>query len=194
MSLRTLLFICSSNPSLAKPIGVPNALTTRLVPQKNHETLESRAQLKDALLNACDNAEFCQLHLTTPFGFKETDGKDTSINPIWRHSLYQVILVNPWAYNATVEEKRAAYARGSKAVNFLRDITPGSGAYLVRRIFALYQLQGLLMWIFVPQNEADIHEPNHEGTWPTYFIILFNSFLKLSSLFLGRQLCETARY
>ncbi|PPQ97192.1 hypothetical protein CVT26_000468 [Gymnopilus dilepis] len=126
------------------PIGVPNALTTRLIPQKNHQTLESRAELKKALLNACDNAEFCQLHLTTPFGFQETDGKDTSINPIWRQALYQVILVNPWAYNATVEEKREAYAKGTKAVDFLREITPGFGAYL---------------------NEADIHEPNHEASF-----------------------------
>lgn len=40
-------------------------------------------------------------------------------------------MVNPWAYNATVDEVRAAYAQGAKAVNFLREITPDSGAYIV---------------------------------------------------------------
>lgn len=44
----------------------------------------------------------------------------------------QVILVNPWVYNASVEVKKATYAQGTKAVNFLRDVTPDSGAYLVR--------------------------------------------------------------
>ncbi|KAH9484487.1 FAD-linked oxidoreductase [Psilocybe cubensis] len=122
-------------------VAVPNALTSRLIPAKNHETAAGRAEILDALTNAFANAEFSQLHFTTPFGFKGSDGKDTSVNPIWRSSLYQIILVNPWVYNATVDVKRATYAQGTKAVNFLRDVTPDSGAYL---------------------NESDIHEPNHE--------------------------------
>ncbi|PPQ89436.1 hypothetical protein CVT25_012815, partial [Psilocybe cyanescens] len=130
-------------------VAVPNALTSRLIPQKNHATAAGRAETLNALTNALENAEFSQIHFTTPFGFKGSDGKDTSVNPIWRSSLYQVILVNIWEYNATIADKQAAYAQGTKAVNFLRDITPDSGAYL---------------------NESDIHEPNHEVSfWGTNY-------------------------
>ncbi|KAF8147579.1 FAD-binding domain-containing protein [Crassisporium funariophilum] len=122
-------------------VGLPNALTSRLIPQKNHATAQSRAQLSTALISAFNNTIFSQIHFTTPFGFKGSNGSDTSVNPIWRTSLYQVILVNTWFFDSTLADRQAAYAQGTKAANFLRAITPSSGAY---------------------HNEADIHEPNHE--------------------------------
>ncbi|KDR73790.1 hypothetical protein GALMADRAFT_632193 [Galerina marginata CBS 339.88] len=122
-------------------LGVPHAMTTRLIPQKNYQTPAGRVQTVNALANALEITGFSQITLTTPIGFKGTDGKDTSITPIWRTSLHHVILVQPFAYNSTLAEIQATYALGTKAINFLRDITPGSGAYV---------------------NEADIHEPNHE--------------------------------
>ncbi|KAF9557220.1 FAD-binding domain-containing protein [Agrocybe pediades] len=125
-------------------VGLPVALTSRLIPAKNHETPASRAQLTEALLNAMNGTLFSQIHLTTPFGFKGTDGSDTSVNPIWRTSLYQVLFLNSWFPGDPLAVRQAAYAASTKAVNFLRDITPGSGAY---------------------HNEADIHEPNFQDSF-----------------------------
>ncbi|KAF9554592.1 FAD-binding domain-containing protein [Agrocybe pediades] len=126
------------------PVGLPHAFVSRLIPEKNHRTTESRAELLDALMNAYDNSDFFQLHMTMPFGFKDTDIKETSVNPIWRSTLYQVILVNVWMYDSTLEDKKAAYAKSTKAINYLRDVTPDSGTY---------------------HNEADVHEPSHEAAF-----------------------------
>jgi hypothetical protein len=63
-----------------------------LIPAKNHETVESRKELLDALMSAFANSAFNQLHITTPYGFNGTDGSDTSVNPVWRQVLYQVYL------------------------------------------------------------------------------------------------------
>jgi len=75
---------------MGQAVGLPNALSSRLIPQANHATAASRAQLVDALMNAFSSTVFSQIHFTTPFGFKGTTGVDTSINPVWRKSLYQV--------------------------------------------------------------------------------------------------------
>ncbi|KAF9521886.1 hypothetical protein CPB83DRAFT_801121 [Crepidotus variabilis] len=126
------------------PIGLPQALASRLVPQANHATIESRAQLVDALMDAVDYSFFQQIHFATPYGYNETNLEDTSINPIWRSSLYQFIVVNIWQYNDDLATKKAIYANLTQAMSSLRKVTPISGAYA---------------------NEADIHEPN----WQTSF-------------------------
>jgi hypothetical protein len=78
----------------SQPVGLPIALTTRLVPAKNHETAEGREEMKEALMNAFANSAFSQIHITTPYGFNGTKGLDTSVNPIWRSVLYQVIILD----------------------------------------------------------------------------------------------------
>lgn len=82
-------------------------------------------------MHAFDTAAFPQLHFTTPYGFNGTDGKDTSVNPLWRTSLYQVITVNHWLYNATLADRKASYDATTAAIKPLRDLTPGGGAYHV---------------------------------------------------------------
>ncbi|KAF8901498.1 FAD-binding domain-containing protein [Gymnopilus junonius] len=124
-------------------VGLPNAVTSRLIPEANHRTEGGRAQLVNALMNAFNNTIFSQILFTTPFGFKGSNGSDTSVNPVWRTSLYHVVFVNTWLFNSTLADRQGAYATSTTAVNFLREITPNSGAY---------------------HNEADIHEPNFKGT------------------------------
>ncbi|KAF8152983.1 FAD-binding domain-containing protein [Crassisporium funariophilum] len=128
----------------AGSIGLPNALASRLIPQKNHATEQKRAQLLDAIMSAIDASFFLQIHFTTPFGFKGSDGSDTSVNPIWRSSLYQIIFVNTWDFDSTLADRQMAYARSTKSANFLREITPDAGAY---------------------HNEADIHEPDWQWSF-----------------------------
>ncbi|KJA24252.1 hypothetical protein HYPSUDRAFT_214704 [Hypholoma sublateritium FD-334 SS-4] len=131
------------------PIGLPIVLTSRLIPAQNHETAEGRQELLDALLSAFDNSAFAQVHITTPYGFKGESGVDTSVNPIWKDALYQVILVNSWFWDSKPEDRQQAFDASTKAVNFLREITPASGAYV---------------------NEADVYEPNwQESFWGEHY-------------------------
>ncbi|KDR73742.1 hypothetical protein GALMADRAFT_630927 [Galerina marginata CBS 339.88] len=125
-------------------VGLPTALTSRLVPAKNHETESGRAELRDALMSSFANSIFPQIHMTTPYGFSGTNVRETSVNPIWRSVLYQVIWVNSWFWDSPLADREMAYAQSTKAANFLRDITPEGGAYV---------------------NEADIHEPDHEASF-----------------------------
>ncbi|KAJ3504745.1 hypothetical protein NLJ89_g7778 [Agrocybe chaxingu] len=121
-------------------VGLPIAMASRLVPQKNHATPEGRTELLEALSSAFGLSVFSQIHFTSPYGFTGSNGSDTSVNPVWRTSLYQVIVVNSWLFDSTLEQRKEAYAQTTKSINYLRDITPDSGAY---------------------HNEADIHEPNY---------------------------------
>ena len=45
--------------------------------------------------------------------------------------LAQVILVNTWFVHSTLADRQGAYAASTTAANFLRSITPNSGAYHV---------------------------------------------------------------
>ncbi|KAF8879978.1 FAD-binding domain-containing protein [Gymnopilus junonius] len=121
-------------------IGLPIAMGSRLIPAANHATAQSRAQLLEAMLNAFNSSSFSQVCMTTPFAANQPDAV-TSVNPVWRTSLYHVILTNTWEFNATLADKQAAYAASTKAADFLRAITPSSGAYV---------------------NEAAVHEPNYQ--------------------------------
>lgn len=112
-------------------VGTPNVLASRLVPQSLHNTAADRANLLDALTTAFDGSSFSQLHFTTPYGFNGTNGTDTSVNPLWRTSLYQVLAVNVWLYNSTAAERSAAYAATTAAITPLRNLTPNGGAYHV---------------------------------------------------------------
>ena len=40
--------------------------------------------------------------------------------------------MNSWFWDGKLEDRQLAYSQSTKAVNFLRDITPGAGAYVVR--------------------------------------------------------------
>ncbi|KAF9561158.1 FAD-binding domain-containing protein [Agrocybe pediades] len=126
------------------PVGLPVALSSRFVPAKNHETESGRAELKEALMNAFAHSAFSQIHITTAYGFKGSKGLDTSVHPSWRTALYQVIFVNSWYWDGTMADQQLAYTESTKAADYLREITPGAGAYL---------------------NEADIHEPNFEESF-----------------------------
>ena len=100
--------------------------------------------MKEALLNTFANSAFPQLHITTPYGFKGTDGADTSVHTAWRKTLYQVISVNSWFWNGGLDDRKAAYAAGKKAMDFLREITPDSAAYSVCAI-PLERVAGLMV-------------------------------------------------
>lgn len=87
---------------------------------------------------------------TTPFVFKAD--QQTSVTPAWRNSLWhvsptrsdalillthatissQVVVSEIWNFNTTVTEKRSIIDKLSASADILRNITPNSGAYMVR--------------------------------------------------------------
>ncbi|KAF9532779.1 FAD-binding domain-containing protein [Crepidotus variabilis] len=126
-------------------VGLPTAMTSRLVPEVNHRTPESRKELVDAVMLSFTSTIFPQIHFTTAFGYRGTDGSDTGTSSLFRTTLYQIIWVNTWLPGAKLSDRQAAYDASTKAASYVRDITPEGGAYV---------------------NESDIHEPNwRESFW-----------------------------
>ncbi|ETW77615.1 hypothetical protein HETIRDRAFT_421727 [Heterobasidion irregulare TC 32-1] len=127
-------------------VGDNLALGSRLVPRNNFATNTSKAELLDALLNAHAIAPSLRMLISPPTSFPGDN--TTSVTEAWRDSIYHVTLIQTWYWNSTVDFKKHAYANLTKAIDYVRQITPDA-AY---------------------QNEADIHEPNHEVSfWGTHY-------------------------
>ncbi|KAJ7640893.1 FAD-binding domain-containing protein [Mycena polygramma] len=129
------------------PVGENAALGTRLVPAANFNSTASRAALVDALMQTLAHVTFdLTLIATTPYNVPDTGA--TSVTEAWRSAIWHAIAEGGWDGPAPVADEKAAYTGISDAIDFLRAITP-DGAY---------------------QNEADVHEPNHEVSfWGTNY-------------------------
>ncbi|KAF8172523.1 FAD-binding domain-containing protein [Mycena galopus ATCC 62051] len=127
-------------------VGASIALASRLVPRTGFETPENRAALVKALQATNDAGPGMIISLIPPVSFPFHGG--TSVTDAWRSSIYHVTTISPWAWNATLAEKRTAYQSASTAIDNLRRITPDA-AY---------------------SNEADVYEPNHEVSfWGSHY-------------------------
>jgi len=122
----------------AAVVGTNLALSSRLIPRPNFATSGSRAELHTALLKAFSIAPGLRFLVSPPTSFPG-DGS-TSVTKAWRDSIYHITLVREWNWNATLAEKKQRFDEASRAIQYLRNITPDA-AY---------------------SNEADVHEPNHE--------------------------------
>ncbi|CAK5282291.1 unnamed protein product [Mycena citricolor] len=89
-------------------VGQQLALASRLVPTSAFASAASRSALLAALVATDDAAPGTIVLLAPPFN---VPGSGTSATPLWRDSVYHVTAVAGWAWNATREEKRAAYDR-----------------------------------------------------------------------------------
>ncbi|KAF7373944.1 Cytokinin dehydrogenase 11 [Mycena sanguinolenta] len=144
-------------------VGASLAIASRLVDKASFATPEKRAALVDALQATNDAGPGMIIQLTAPVSYAYEGG--TSVTDAWRSSLYHVTAIAPWAWNATVAEKRAAYQSASTAIDNLRKITPDA-AY---------------------QNEADVYEPNHEVTfWGSHY----QQLLRIKRKYDPRQLLD----
>ncbi|CCO31325.1 hypothetical protein BN14_05364 [Rhizoctonia solani AG-1 IB] len=125
------------------PIGLPFALSSRLISSANFDTPADRSTLLDTIISTFNMVGGRgQILVTTPYSYNATSASDVSVTPAWRGAIWHVILAGVWDYNSTAEQQAVVYSTVSAAADKLRAITPGSGAY---------------------QNEADVSEPNHEG-------------------------------
>ncbi|KAJ7240440.1 FAD-binding domain-containing protein [Mycena rebaudengoi] len=129
------------------PVGENAVIGSRLIPAANFADAARRKSLVDALVQTLAHSTFdMTLIATTPYNVPD-DGT-TSVTKAWRTAIWHVVAEGGWDGAVPVDESRAAYSGVSTATDFLRAITPDA-AY---------------------QNEADVHEPNHEVSfWGTHY-------------------------
>ncbi|KAG6826640.1 hypothetical protein H0H87_006840, partial [Tephrocybe sp. NHM501043] len=109
-------------------VGSSLALSSRLISKQTFETSSSRSALVSGLLAADEATPGLIILISAPSSFSST-GK-TSVTDAWRSSVYHVIVVSPWNWNATFEEKQGHYSAVSRSIDNLRKITPDA-AYVV---------------------------------------------------------------
>ncbi|KAJ3513633.1 hypothetical protein NLJ89_g2842 [Agrocybe chaxingu] len=124
----------------ANPVGRPQVRSSRLVPAH----LVANDDVLSALTTAMISSDFSQILAVTPYAFKDFDRNGTSINPAWRTAVWHALSVNAWNFNSTRSERETAYQRLKAVWTPVRDLTPGSGAYL---------------------NEADTYEPDYKTSF-----------------------------
>ncbi|CAI6340549.1 unnamed protein product [Periconia digitata] len=138
-------------------IGVATAFGGRLVPSSSFEGAENQAKLRDALLsvkailtyptrNTTDpnvvkyGAPFV-VQAVSPNNYPTTAANDTSsIPPVWRDSIWNVVANLPFSNQASADEIQRAFQGGHEAAEVLREAMPDSAAY---------------------SNEADLYETNY---------------------------------
>ncbi|PWN86912.1 FAD-binding domain-containing protein [Acaromyces ingoldii] len=133
-------------------VGLGTAIGSRLIPTANFVGAANQQTLLDALMNVVNTVEQpfplaepllytygapLQFLVTTPYNYKD-DGT-SAVTPAWRNSLWHVFINSAFSNEASATEISAAFQRSHTAADFLRKITPTSGAYL---------------------NEADAFEPD----------------------------------
>lgn len=81
--------------SICKPVGVPFAVSSRLIPAQNFNTASNQAKLVDTLLPVLNNQPLDIIFATAPFKFSQAHSFDgligtTSVTPAWRNSIWHV--------------------------------------------------------------------------------------------------------
>jgi len=133
-------------------------LTSRLVPKDLFETSETQDSLVSALMAIETASPGLIILISCPTAFSYVPGS-TSVTEAWRSCVYHVTTVSAWNWNATLSEKQGHYETASNAMDILRKLTPDA-AYQVR----IHQVFYLENYLHLCKNEADVHEPNHEGS------------------------------
>jgi hypothetical protein len=154
-------------------VGIGSALGSRLIPTANFVGKANQQTLLTAMMNVVKTISTpfplkepllytygapVQILVTTPYNYKG-DGT-SSITPAWRNSIWHVAVASAFKSEAGKKEIQQAFQQSHTAANYLRAITPNSGAY---------------------QNEADSFEPDPAGTfWGT---ANYNKLLTLKKQF-----------
>ncbi|KAI0045108.1 FAD-binding domain-containing protein [Auriscalpium vulgare] len=127
-------------------VGIPFALTSRLIPRHYFENdpqgLAAAIRQGQVVSGPEAATQFIQVLIDNPAP-KFAVGK-TSVTPAWYSSLWHVIYTGTWNVTTPVAGQRAEVKYVHDAAQVLRDYAPDSGSYI---------------------NEADIYEPNHEESF-----------------------------
>ncbi|KAG8751645.1 hypothetical protein FRC11_009187 [Ceratobasidium sp. 423] len=130
------------------------AIASRLIPQS---VFSNTTALLDAMLQSAQiSGGSVAYYMTTPFSYQvpNTEQGKTSVTPAWRGAVWHVLTSATWDYDAGPDAAKQAYVKANSAMNPLRAITPGGGAY---------------------QNEADVYEPNaSQSFWGSNYAALYS--------------------
>lgn len=130
-------------------VGHGARISSRLIPQQhfaNNTTIET---LIDAFLEGTKKTKPLsyflptQILATTSLRVKD-ENKETSVQPLFRDSVWHVIYTTGWEKGVPSYIKRRHALAVSQAADPIRKITPGGGAYM---------------------NEADVREPNWQQSF-----------------------------
>ncbi|KAJ3756095.1 FAD-binding domain-containing protein [Lentinula raphanica] len=134
------------------PRGTPLAVSSRLVPATIFSSNTQKEELTRVLNEMIAIGLEPIMFAAPPFLYGDRGG--TSVNPSWRTSLLHVAITDGWNFNTSKADITTVYQKLSAAIDPLRKLTPGSGAY---------------------QNEADVFEPDHEYSfWGENYKNLWN--------------------
>ncbi|KAG8688746.1 hypothetical protein FRC11_004850 [Ceratobasidium sp. 423] len=121
------------------------ASSSRLIPQSSFSPSNSSALIA-AMLQSWSTADNVAYFMTTPYSYRVPNSEQgkTSVTPAWRGAVWHALAFTGWDWDAGADEAAKAYVKANTAMNPLRNITPGSGAY---------------------QNEADVYEPGASASF-----------------------------
>ncbi|KAF8598985.1 FAD-binding domain-containing protein [Ceratobasidium sp. AG-I] len=130
---------------LTSPVssGTLTALSSRLIPETLFTPTSAPALLNATLqmLSLCGGQS--AIYLNTPYSYSAAPNQ-TSVSPAWRGALWHILSQAEWEWDAGVDAAKTAYVKVNAAMNPLRALTPGGGAY---------------------QNEADVYEPGASSSF-----------------------------
>jgi hypothetical protein len=125
-------------------VGYGVRISSRLIPREHFDNEETREELIDAFIEGTKRTRPTsyfmptQILSTTSLRVQDEDG-ETSVQPLFRKSVWHVIYTTGWIQGMPESVKRKNSQRVSEAMDPIRNITPNGGAYM---------------------NEADVMEPD----------------------------------
>jgi hypothetical protein len=116
------------------PVGLGLIEAGRFIPKDLFNSSEDIDQLVNAVVTAMQfsytnrGGGSAQLYSTGPHNFP--DGGKTSVNPIWRNSLWEVIMGGAWTTNTSPEVREQIQNTISASIQPFKALTPGGGCYM----------------------------------------------------------------
>ncbi|KAF9959722.1 hypothetical protein BGZ72_008969 [Mortierella alpina] len=131
--------------------GSSTLLGSRLIPRRNFESPKGVKDLSDALINIQkDLKDYGNpvgsfiTHLIAGGAVRNGTTAETSVLPAWREALVHIVDMVFWPDDTPLAIQKLYARKLTAATKRLRDLTPGSGAYM---------------------NEADPNEPNWQASF-----------------------------
>lgn len=133
-------------------VGLGTAIGSRLIPTANFVGEAKQEELLEAMMKVVNTVQQpfpldqpllytyggpLQFLVTSPYNYQSDN--TSAVTPAWKDTIWHVFINSAFSNEATSEQISAAFQRSHTAADYLRAITPGSGAYI---------------------NEADIFEPD----------------------------------
>ncbi|CCO32288.1 hypothetical protein BN14_06344 [Rhizoctonia solani AG-1 IB] len=123
-----------------------HATASRLIPKSLFDAANASDLVDAALETITRSSGTASFFLTAPYLYdvEKAQQGESSATPVWRDAAWHALVDVAWPWDGSVNQAKAAYEKASYAIDPLRKLTPGGGAY---------------------QNEADVYEPDFTQTF-----------------------------